>query len=77
MEMNIKPGVEELPKVTVLEQQADYMKYRLEYSNGFIIIGESTDDEINLMTNVNLVELSNGSYAPDFDSPNKNFIDVI
>lgn len=76
MELNINPGVSELPKVDVLEQRSDYIKSRSEYSNGFIMINEIKADGVSVSVNYNLIKELDGTLTPNFDSPNPNFKDV-
>lgn len=77
MEIKINPGVSGLPVVKVLEQRADYIKSRSEYSNGFIFISEVRAGIINFDPNFNLKQEPDGTYSPDFSSPNTSFKDVL
>lgn len=77
MEVNINPGVKELPKVTILEQRSNYIKTRNEYSNGFIFISETTEEGINIFPNFILEKSVTGEFVPNFKNPNKNFVDII
>lgn len=76
MELKINPGVKELPKVDVIEQRADYIKSRMEYSNGFIMISEIDAGNVSISANFNWLQVSNEEVKPDFNSPNNNFIDI-
>lgn len=76
MEMKIDPGVSTMPKVDVLEQRADYIKSRSEYSNGFIMISEVKAEKVSVSVNYNLIRQLDGTLTPDFSSPNSNFVDV-
>ncbi len=77
MEYSIDPGVKELPKVDVLEQRSDYIKSRMEYSNGFILITEMVGGAVHATSNFNFKTKPDGQLTPDFTSPNNEFVDVI
>jgi len=76
MEMKINPGVSGFPEVKVLEFRPGYIKSRSEYSNGFIFISEISGEKITVDSNFNLIQEEDGSFKPNFDSPNTNFVDV-
>lgn len=76
MEMEIYPGIKEIPKVRVLEQRPDYIKSRVEYSNGFIFINEVSAGGVKIDPNFNLKQRLDGKLEPDFNSPNSKFTDI-
>lgn len=75
MELEIKPGVKELPKTTILEEREGYIRSRSEYSNGLILLFEVTEEGTKVCPNYNLIQQSDGSFTPNFSSPNQSFID--
>ena len=64
-----------MPKNKVLEQRKDYIRNRAEYSNGFIVIMEVTSTGSTTHPNFNLVQQVDGSFTPNFSSPNPEFKD--
>ena len=76
MEHRIDPGVSELPKVDVIDQRADYIKSRMEYSNGFIIISEIDSGTVSISANFHLIQDLDGTLRPNLNRPNHNFIDI-
>lgn len=66
----------ELPKFKALEQRADYIRSRAEYSNGLILITElNANGETYLHSNYNWIQNADGSLTPDYRSLNPNFVD--
>ncbi|ODP93244.1 hypothetical protein [Levilactobacillus brevis] len=66
----------EMPKdFKVIEQRADFIKARSEYSNGLILIIEQTAGKATLHSNFNWIKQADGSFTPNYDSPNNNFQD--
>ncbi|MEO3410265.1 hypothetical protein ABGN28_08340 [Levilactobacillus brevis] len=59
----------------VIEQRADFVKERYEYSNGLILIIEQTAGKATLLSNFNWIKQADGSLTPNYDSPNNNFQD--
>ncbi|WP_413509286.1 hypothetical protein [Carnobacterium maltaromaticum] len=76
MEMNINAPVKEMPVTTILEQRADFIKSRAEYSNGVIFIMEQTATNTNISSNYNFKKEADGSLSADLTSKNLNFKDV-
>jgi len=66
----------ELPQFEKFEQRPDFIKARSTYSNGLILITEQTATEITLSANFNWIKESDGSLTPDYNSPNKDFVDI-
>lgn len=75
MEIKINPGVSGMPKTTILEKRTDYIRSRAEYSNGLILLMEVSDSSVNVNPNFNLVQQPDGSFTPNFSSPNLQFVD--
>lgn len=66
---------DEMPKTRVLEQRADYLKVRSEYSNGLIIIQEATPEKVHVHSNFKWIPESDGSLTPNYNVKNLDFID--
>ena len=65
----------EMPNHQTLEQRADYIKSREEYSTGLIIIFEVVAGETTVHSNFGWIQEADGSLTPDYNSPNQNFVD--
>lgn len=72
----IDPGVNERPRIDVIEQRSDYIKTRMEYSNGFIMIHEIDKGMNHVYANYHWIQRLDGVLTPDFNNPNHDFVDV-
>lgn len=55
--------------------QSDRIKFRSEWSNGFVLITDQKADGVYLNPSHKLIQQSDGSFDIDLSSPNPNFID--
>lgn len=75
MQLKVNTPGEMPASFKVIEQRADFIKQRSEYSNGLIIITEQTAKDITVNSNYNWIKESDGSVTPDYNSPNADFVD--
>lgn len=67
MQMKIVTGYEnslDLVTKEVIEQRADYINYKLTYPNGLILEFKIDGEEVNVIPNKPLKEVSPGVYKP-------------
>ncbi|WP_242307405.1 hypothetical protein [Pediococcus pentosaceus] len=63
----------ELPRVDIIDRSKNRLYTRHEYSNGLILVSEMTAGNLKVSANYKLIRESDGTYSPDFDSPNSDF----
>lgn len=63
----------ELPRVDIVDRSKNRLYSRHEYSNGWILITEMTAENIEISSNYKLIKKDDGTYSPDFNSPDLNF----
>lgn len=63
----------ELPRVDIIDRSKNRLYARHEYSNGLILVSEIKPGNLKVSSNYKLLKESDGTYSPDFDSPNFDF----
>lgn len=63
----------ELPRVDIIDRSQSRLYSRHEYSNGWILVTEMTAGNLEVSSNYELIKETDGTYSPDFESPNLNF----
>ena len=75
-QMKINTPDNEMPVSTkTLIHQADRIKFRSEWSNGFVLITDQHAEETYINPSHKLIQQPDGSFNIDLSSPNPNFID--
>ncbi|MGF3072772.1 hypothetical protein ACQV2X_05415 [Facklamia sp. P12945] len=69
-------GDGQMPQFQVIEMRPGYIKTRIKYSNGLILITEQSPEGTNVFSSHNFIKEIDGTLTPDLSSPNKNFVDI-
>lgn len=72
----MKINIQGEPQVKILEQRNDYIKSRIEYPNGFIMISEIKPEGVFASVSHQLSIENDGSYTPQMSNANQNFKDI-